>query len=246
MPSTRLDNLLVQRGLVETRSKANDFIKRNKVKVNGVIINKPAAKTPEDANIELTGNEGRYVSRAAHKLKSALDDFPIDLDGAIAVDLGASTGGFCQVLLDYKAAKVYAVDVGHDQLHKSLRENPRITCLEGTDARKLTKEMIPEPVDIITSDLSFISLTKALNPALTFANKGAYLITLIKPQFEVGKEGVGKGGIVRDDALRIASIDNVQDWVNAQPGWQVIDVTPSPITGQSGNQEFLLRAQFDD
>lgn len=243
--SNRLDNYLVSQGLIETRSRARDLIKRGKVKVNGQIITKPAANVPEDAQIELIGNDSEYVSRGALKLIGALEHFKVDITDKTALDLGASTGGFCQVLLEKGAAKVYAVDVGRDQLHKRIAENPEIISLEGQDARKITKDQIPDLIDVITSDLSFISLTQALLPALTFASKGAYLFALVKPQFEAGKDGIGKGGIVRDDAIRDAAVQKVRDFINSQTGWNVIDIIPSPITGQSGNQEYLLGAQFN-
>ncbi len=244
MPN-RLDIHLLNKNIVETRSRARDLIKREKVRVNGQIITKPAANIPEDAQIELIGNDSKYVSRGALKLIGALDYFKVDITGKTALDLGASTGGFCQVLLERGAAKVYAIDVGHDQLHKRIAENPDVISLEGQDARKITKDQITDEIDIITSDLSFISLTQALLPALTFAKHGAYLLALVKPQFEAGRDGIGKGGIVRDEATRDAAVEKVRDFINSQTGWNVIDIIPSPITGQSGNQEYLLGARYD-
>ena len=159
--------------------------------------------------------------------------------------MGASTGGFTEVLLTRGAAKVYAVDVGHGQLHASLRDNPRVVSFEGCDARTLTRALIPEPVAAIVADVSFISLTKALLPALGLAAPGAWLVALIKPQFEVGRGGVGKGGIVREAVARQQAVDSVTAWISAQDGWRIAGVVPSPIKGGSGNEEYLLGARCD-
>ena len=241
---TRLDKLLVNRELVETRSRARDLIKRDGVKVNGEIVSKPSAIVSDDIPIELIGNGSNYVSRGALKLKAAINHFAINPENAVALDLGSSTGGFSQVLLEYGASKVYSIYIGHNQLHHSLKGNPAIISLEGQDIRKLTRDLIPDQIDIITSDLSFISQTQALLPALTYAKPDDFLISLIKPQFEVGRDGVGKGGIVRYESTRQAAIEKVTNWISTQTGWDVLEVIPSPIKGQGGNQEYLLGAKY--
>ncbi len=185
------------------------------------------------------------VSRGAAKLAAALQAFGFDAGERTALDVGASTGGFTEVLVEHGAAKVYAVDVGHDQLHARLKADPRVVSLEGCDARELDAALIREPISAIVADLSFISLTKALAPALALAAPGAWLVVLIKPQFEVGRARVGKGGIVRDAAARQAAVDDVTAWVAAQRGWRVAGIVPSPIKGGSGNEEFLLGAVHD-
>ncbi len=242
----RLDKALVTHGLTETRSRARDLIKRGCVLLDGKTVDKPATLVSETANLSLIGEDTHYVSRGALKLLKALDYFSQDINKSIALDLGASTGGFTEVLIERGVKKVYAVDVGQGQLHNRLLENPQVISLENQDARLLTKELIYDPIDLIVSDLSFISLTKALLPALRFANNNAFLITLVKPQFEVEKKAIGKGGIVRDENIRLEAVKRVVDWVNKQQGWSVIGTTMSPITGQGGNQEYLLGAKYND
>lgn len=238
----RLDEELVARGLVATRSRARDLIRRGLVMADGERATKPAQPVGGDVSLCLVGDAGGYVSRGAEKLAAALDAFGFDPNGLICLDVGASTGGFTEVLLQRGAAKVYAVDVGHGQLHRRIAADPRCVCLEGVDARALDRERIPEPVAAIVSDVSFISLTLALPAALGLAAPGAWLAALIKPQFEVGRESVGKGGIVRDGAARDAAVAKVEDWLSAQPGWRVSGGVPSPIAGGSGNIEFLAGA----
>lgn len=242
----RLDVVLVDRGFLATRSKARDAIKRGAVTVGGVTILKPGHIVPADAQIDLAGGEGIFVSRGALKLMAALDAFDFDPAGRACLDIGASTGGFTQLLLQRGAAHVTAVDVGHGQLHRSLAEDERVTNLEGTDARTLTSEQLTGPVQAITADVSFISLTKALKAALSLAQDGAWLAALVKPQFEVGPEYVGKGGIVREEKERLKAIEQVCAWVEEQDGWHVIGTTPSPIAGQNGNQETLLGAIYSE
>ncbi len=198
--------------------------------------------------IELTledADAARAVSRGTQKLIGALAAFEFDPEGRVALDVGASTGGFTQVLLERGAKKVYAADVGHGQLHPSLKADARVVSLEGLDARRLTRETVPEPVDAITADVSFISLIKALGPALELAAPGAFLVALVKPQFEVGLERIGKGGIVRDETARDSALHDVTAWLAAQPGWRVAGSIPSPIKGGSGNVEFLIGALND-
>ena len=240
----RLDKVLVEKGLVSTRSRARDLIKRGAVFLEGTMLSKPSLNVAVDAAIEVVGDDNHYVSRGSLKLIRALDYFSIDVSNHIALDLGASTGGFSQVLFERGVDKVYAIDVGHGQLHSSLIDNSKIISIENQDVRKLTREIIPDDINIITCDLSFISLTKALYPSLKFVKENAFLVALVKPQFEVGKKALGKGGIVRDEEIRLSAVKNIEAWVNKQRGWQVADVISSPITGQSGNQEYLLGAQY--
>jgi 23S rRNA (cytidine1920-2'-O)/16S rRNA (cytidine1409-2'-O)-methyltransferase len=241
----RLDILLVARGLAATRSRARDLIKRGAVRVNNVLADKPARMTLQDVLLEITGDASRYVSRGAEKLIAALDKFGFDPQGRHALDVGASTGGFTQVLLERGAAKVTAVDVGKGQLNAILKDDPRVRALEDTDARKLTSALVPEPVTAITADVSFISSTKALPAALKLAAPGCWLVALIKPQFEAGPQAVGKGGVVRDETVRQGAVESVRDWLESQPGWKVAGVIESPITGGDGNIEFLIGARID-
>lgn len=239
----RLDKLLLERGLVPSRARARDLILRGAVTVAGSVERKPGAGVAPDAPIALS-EPADYVSRGGLKLAAALDAFGFDPAGRTALDVGASTGGFTEVLLERGAAHVYAVDVGHGQLHPRLREDRRVTALEGQDARALSAREIGEPVSAIVADVSFISLEKALPAALGLAAPGAWLVALVKPQFEAGREAIGKGGIVRDAALRDAQGEKVAAWLGTLAGWEVVGVIPSPIEGGSGNQEFLLGARF--
>ena len=213
--------------------------------VDGELCTKAGAEVDESEVVTLREAGAPTVSRGGAKLTAALASFEFDPSGLIALDVGASTGGFTEVLLKRGAKKVYAVDVGHGQLHASLRDDPRVVSFEGCDARLLTRTLIPEPVAAIVADVSFISLTKALSPALALAKPGAWLVALIKPQFEVGRGGVGKGGIVREAAARQQAVDTVTAWLSAQSGWRIAGVVPSPIKGGSGNEEYLLGARCD-
>lgn len=241
----RLDTLLAARGLAATRSSARDLIKRGLVRVDGAYAVKPAQMILETASLEVTGDANRYVSRGAAKLIKALDAFSFDVEGRIGLDIGASTGGFTQVLLERGAAHVWCVDVGQGQLSAELRDDPRVSVLEGTDARNVTPGLIAEPVTAIVADVSFISLIKALPAALELAATGCWLVALVKPQFEAGRDAVGKGGVVRDEAARQRALDSVRDWIVSQPGWDVTGITPSPIEGGDGNIETLIGAQYD-
>ena len=196
----------------------------------------------QDAALEVRGKDHPWVSRGGIKLAHGLDHFGFDVTGAIALDVGSSTGGFTDVLLSRGAAKVYAVDVGTNQLAWKLRQDPRVIVLEQTNARYLTSEQVPEPVDIVVCDASFISLAKVLEAPLKLAKPGAWLLALVKPQFEAGREEVGKGGVIRDPAVHERVCAAAAEWVAAQ-GWTVLGITPSPITGPEGNVEFLLGAQ---
>ncbi|MEJ2228887.1 MAG: TlyA family RNA methyltransferase [Alphaproteobacteria bacterium] len=240
----RLDIFLVERKLVRSRSEAADLIRRGLVSVNGAVVTKPALKCNASAEVSLSEEAGQYVSRGSLKLAAALDAFGFDPADSVALDIGASTGGFTQVLLARGAARVYAVDVGRGQLHPSLSASSRVVSLEATDARTLTRATIPEPVGAITADVSFISLTKALVGGLALAAPGAWLAALVKPQFEAGREAIGKGGIVKSEAARATALQGVEAFIAAQPGWTVVGTIPSPITGQSGNVEYLLGASY--
>lgn len=240
----RVDDLMARRGLVASRSRAADAIRRGTVTVDGMPATKAGQLVADDVRIEIDDPAAGYVSRGALKLISALDQFGFEPEGLNALDIGASTGGFTQVLLERGAAHVTAIDVGRGQLHETLVRNPRITSLEGTDARSLTTAMAKGPVGAIVVDVSFISLTKVLSAGLALAAPGCWLVALIKPQFEVGPELVGKGGVVRDVGARGRAVGQVKLWLEAQPGWTIDGVIPSPIEGGSGNMEFLLAARF--
>lgn len=241
-PSQRLDLALVARGLVATRAKARDLIARGEVRIDGEIASKPAMTVREAQTIDVDAQAAAQVSRGAVKLTAALDHFGLDASGRIALDIGASTGGFTQTLLERDAARVYAVDVGRGQLHEMIASDERVVALEECDARTIDRALVPDPIDAIVADVSFISLQKALPAALTLAASGCWLVALVKPQFEVGRDGVGKGGVVRDQALRERALADVRDWLTTQEGWTVTGAIPSPIEGGSGNVEFLLTA----
>ncbi len=239
---TRLDQLLVDRGLAETRSRAAELVRSGCVSVEGAPALKPGASVRPDAEVALSPEAPAFVSRGALKLEAGLDAFAFAPEGRVALDIGASTGGFTEILIACGAAKVYAVDVGRDQLHKKLRADPRVVVLEETDARHLSAALIKEPVGAIVADVSFISLTLALPAALTLAAPGAWLIALIKPQFEAGRKAVGKGGVVRSEAARERAVTRVWQFLEAA-GWTVEGVVPSPIRGRGGNVEFLIGAR---
>ncbi|WP_169569916.1 TlyA family RNA methyltransferase [Sneathiella limimaris] len=245
MPSNRLDQELVARGLVASRARAQHLIQGQQVFVNGEIAVKSSQKVQDNSEIRIDSNYKDWVSRGALKLLAGLEAFNITPKGLVAADIGASTGGFCEVLLEQGIAKIYAVDVGHDQLHERLKGEPRLINLEGVNARNLTSAEIPEPIDLVVSDVSFISLKKALPAALSFCRKGAYLVALIKPQFEVGAANIAKGGIVKDDAVRDAVRLDMENWIETMPGWKLLGTIDSPITGSDGNHEFLLGARYE-
>ena len=243
MVKTRLDLLLVTRGLAESRTKAQALIMAGLVYHGEQKLDKAGAEFPEDYEVTVRGKEHPWVSRGGMKLAKAIAEFTLDVTGLIAMDVGSSTGGFTDVLLTHGAAKVYAVDVGHGQLDVKLRGDPRVVVMEETNARHLTPEMIADALDIIVCDASFISLTKVLPAALALAAPKAQLVTLIKPQFEVGKVEVSRGkGVIRDAKLHSQVCDTISAWVQGL-GWQVVGITKSPITGPKGNVEFLLVAR---
>jgi 23S rRNA (cytidine1920-2'-O)/16S rRNA (cytidine1409-2'-O)-methyltransferase len=242
MKKLRADQLLVTRGLAESRTRAQALIMAGAVFSGEKKIAKPGDTLAEDAPLEVRGKDHPWVSRGGIKLDHALSYFGLDVTGAIALDVGSSTGGFTDVLLTRGAAKVYAVDVGTNQLAWKLRQDDRVVVHEQTNARTLDRSIIPEPVDIIVCDASFIGLAKVLEAPLKLARPGAKLVALIKPQFEAGREEVGKGGVVRDPVVHDRVCAQARAWVESQ-GWAVLGITPSPITGPEGNVEFLLGAQ---
>ncbi|MBB4098609.1 TlyA family RNA methyltransferase [Sphingomonas kyeonggiensis] len=241
MPKQRADQMLVDRGLAESRTRAQALIMAGLVFAGDRKVDKPGQQFPEETQLDVKGRDHPWVSRGGIKLAHALDHFGWDVTGAVAIDVGSSTGGFTDVLLSKGAARVYAVDSGTNQLAWKLRQDPRVIVHEQTSARILTEAHIPEQVDIIVCDASFIGLAKVLEVPFRFAKPGARLAALIKPQFEAGREEVGKGGVVRDAAVHERVCREVSDWVAAQ-GWTVHGITTSPITGPEGNVEFLIGA----
>jgi 23S rRNA (cytidine1920-2'-O)/16S rRNA (cytidine1409-2'-O)-methyltransferase len=239
----RADQLLVEQGLAESRAKAQALILAGLVSAGGRRIDKPGTALAEDTELALAGRDHPWVSRGGVKLAFALDHFALDPSGLTALDIGASTGGFTDVLLAKGAARVHAVDVGRGQLAWKLRQDPRVVVHEGINARYLSRAEIPEPIDLVTCDASFIGLATVLPAPLALTAEGAMLVALIKPQFEAGPGEVGKGGVVRDPAVHRAVCEHVAAWIGAQPGWSAIGIVESPITGPAGNREFLIHAR---
>jgi len=237
----RADQLLVSRGLAESRTRAQALIMTGAVFSGERKLAKAGEMLAEDAPLEVRGKDHPWVSRGGIKLEHGLEHFGFDVTDAVALDVGSSTGGFTDVLLNRGAAKVYAVDVGTNQLAWKLRQDPRVVVHEQTNARGLDRRIVPEPVDIVVCDASFIGLAKVLEAPLKLAKPDAKLVALIKPQFEAGREEVGKGGVVRDPAVHERVCGEARAWVESQ-GWTVLGVVPSPITGPEGNVEFLLGA----
>jgi 23S rRNA (cytidine1920-2'-O)/16S rRNA (cytidine1409-2'-O)-methyltransferase len=238
----RADQLLVDRGLVESRARGQALILAGLVYSGERKIAKAGHGLAEDAPIEVRGRDHPWVSRGGIKLAHALEHFGWDVTGAVAIDVGSSTGGFTDVLLTKGAARVYAVDSGTNQLAWKLRQDPRVIVHERTNARHLTGAEVPEPVDLIVCDASFIALAKVLETPLGFAAPEARLVALVKPQFEAGRSEVGKGGVVRDPEVHARVCAEAARWVEAQ-GWRVEGIVASPITGPEGNVEFLLAAR---
>ncbi|MCD2316968.1 TlyA family RNA methyltransferase [Sphingomonas sp. IC-11] len=241
MPKVRADQLLVDRGLAESRTRAQALIMAGLVFSGDRKVEKSGQTLLNDAIIDVRGRDHPWVSRGGIKLAHGLEHFRWDVAGAIAIDVGSSTGGFTDVLLTRGATRVYAVDSGTNQLAWKLRQDERVVVHEQTSARLLTADHVPEPVDLIVCDASFISIAKVLDVPLGFAKPHARAMTLVKPQFEAGREEVGKGGVVRDEAVRRRTCDEVADWFEGR-GWHVQGVVESPITGPEGNVEFLLAA----
>jgi 23S rRNA (cytidine1920-2'-O)/16S rRNA (cytidine1409-2'-O)-methyltransferase len=238
----RADQLLVERGLAESRAKAQALILAGVVYAGERRIDKAGETLADNAEIGVRGRDHPWVSRGGIKLAHALEHFAIDVTGFVALDIGASTGGFVDVLLTKGAARVHAVDVGRGQLAWKLRQDKRVVVRDGVNARYLNAEQIGEPVDLVTCDASFIGLATVLPAALALARPRAQLVALIKPQFEAGPGAVGKGGVVRDPEIHRAVCEAAIAWVAAQ-GWEVVGVAESPITGPAGNKEFLLYAR---
>ncbi len=243
--SQRADQALVERGLVESLAKAQALLLAGKVFSGEKRIDKAGQKIRAGEPLQVRGEKHPWVSRGGLKLAHALPYFNVDVSGMTALDLGASTGGFTDVLLQNGAARVYAVDVGHGQLAWSLRTDDRVVVMERTNARTLTREQIAEPIDIIVCDASFIGLETVLPASMSLISPGGYLIALIKPQFEVKKEQVGAKGVVRDPDLHAQVCGHIRDWLSALPGWNVLGIVESPITGPEGNKEFLIAAQYE-
>lgn len=240
---TRLDQLLVDRGLAESRARAQALVMAGLVYGGDRRLEKPGQQVAADADISVKGKDHPWVSRGGLKLVKGLDQFAIDPTGLTCLDLGASTGGFTDVLLTRGAAKVYAVDVGQGQLAWKLRTDPRVVVLEKTNARALGSAEVPEAIDLIVCDVSFIGLEKVLPAAMALAKPGAHLVALIKPQFQAGPQHVGKAGVVRDPAVHRMVCDEVTTFVAETCGWTVQGVTESPIKGPEGNVEFLIGAE---
>jgi len=234
----RLDVALQQRGLSQSRARARDAILRGTVNVNGAVVTKPGALVGETDDIAIDDPAGAYVSRAALKLIAGLDAGDIDASGKVCLDLGACTGGFTQVLIERGAARVYAVDVGHGQLHQRVRAMTGVISMEGTNVKDLTRADIPEPIDLLVCDISFVSVTKVLAAPLQLCRDGADAAILIKPQFEVGRDHIGKNGIVTDETAIAGAIDAVIGFMG-DAGWTHRGSVPSPIAGGDGNKEIV-------
>ena len=243
MAKRRADQLLVDRGLVESRTKAQALIMAGLVHTSDRRVTKAGDMLPEDAPLTLKGQDHPWVSRGGLKLAHALPFFNFSPEGRICLDVGASTGGFTDVLLTNGASKVYAVDVGHGQLAWKLRSDPRVVVMEKQNARALDATLIPDPIEAVVCDASFIGLRTVLPAALSLTTPDAWAVALIKPQFEAGREHVGAKGVVRDPAVHQQVCDMIVAWWSALPGWEVLGVEVSPITGPEGNHEFLLGAR---
>ena len=238
MPKKRLDQLLVHNGLADSREQAQRLIRAGMVRVNDQPAGKPGHQYPDDAALFVKQKE-KYVSRGGLKIEGAHKEFGFELADAICLDIGSSTGGFTDFMLQHGASKVYAVDCGTNQLHYKLRADDRVVVMENTNARHLTEEDIPEKADFCSIDTSFISLTKILPPLKNLIKPGGHIISLIKPQFEAGKEQVGKGGVVRDPAVHQEVIEKIKRFGTEELGFQWLGLSTSPITGPAGNVEFL-------
>ncbi|MCB1507989.1 MAG: TlyA family RNA methyltransferase [Hyphomicrobiaceae bacterium] len=238
----RLDEALVERALAPSRARARDAVQRGHVTVDGAVETKPARKVGPEQILALSDPAAGYVARSALKLVAALDAFAITVDGRLALDVGASTGGFTQVMLERGAKRVVAIDVGHDQLHPAIGADPRVEAHEGLNARDLDADALGGPFDLVSVDLSFISVLKVLEPILSCLAAEGDLVILAKPQFEVGRDGLGKGGIVRDPGEAEAAVRRIEDAV-AERGLVLTGRIASPIEGGDGNREFLIAAR---
>ncbi len=237
-PKTRLDKLLFEKGLAESREKAHALILEGSVLVNGIMVDKAGAQVTSD-DVLLVENKMPYVSRGGLKLEQAMKEFLIDVKGKTAMDVGASTGGFSDCLLQYGAEKIYAVDVGYGQFSWKLRNDDRVVLLEKTNIRYLEQGKVPDKIDIAVIDVSFISLLKVIPKVLEFLHTPGEIVALIKPQFEVGRKDVGKGGVVKDESKRLEVVENIKSELT-EMGLEVIGTTTSPIKGPKGNVEYLI------
>ncbi len=238
----RLDKVIKERRLIRSRSRAQRMIEAGRVQVNGQIIDRPGHPIDPEAQIEVLGYEA-YVSRGGEKLEAALEQFRVDPKGRACLDIGASTGGFTDCLLQHGASKVFAIDVGHDQLHPKLRSDPRVIAREGLNARYLEPRDIGQPVDLVVADVSFISLKLILPPLVDILARGGELVCLVKPQFEVGKDALPASGVVRDAALQARALNDVSRFIDAETPWHVVADMVSPIEGEKGNVEFFVHAR---
>ena len=238
----RLDRVIKDRRLIRSRSRAQRMIEAGRVKVNGQIVSRPGHPIDSEAEIEILGYEP-YVSRGGEKLEAALERFRIDPRGRVCLDVGASTGGFTDCLLQHGTAKVYAIDVGHDQLHPRLRSHPLVAAREGLNARYLEPKDIDEPIDLATVDVSFISLKLILPPLVEILSPGGDLVALVKPQFEVGKDALPRDGVVKDAAAQAKALQDVARFLRDETPWNVVDEMVSPVPGEKGNVEFFLHAR---
>lgn len=243
MARRRVDQLLVDRGLVESRTKAQALIMAGLVFSGEKRVAKAGDQVPEDTPLQVRGQEHPWVSRGGCKLAHAIEHFGLSPEGRVCLDVGASTGGFTDVLLTHGAKHVYAVDVGHGQLAWKLRSDPRVTVLEKCNARYLDNTTIPEAPSVVVCDASFIGLRTVLPAALALTSENAWAVALIKPQFEAGRDQIGAKGVVRDPAVHDAVCETIFSWWSVLPGWKVLGIEPSPITGPEGNREFLIAAQ---
>ncbi len=241
----RLDQLLVERGLAESRARAQAMIMAGLVSSDTRRLDKPGHRVAVDIPLSVKGPAHPWVSRGGVKLAHGLDHFAIEAKGKACLDIGASTGGFTDVLLSAGATRVTAVDVGHGQLDWKIRQDDRVVVLDKTNARYLTAEQVPDAIDLIVCDASFIGLEVVLKNPMALAATGAHLVALIKPQFEVGRGKVGRGGIVRDPAQHQEVCRRIENWINEQDGWRVLGMTESPLTGAGGNKEFLIAAVLE-
>lgn len=238
----RLDKVIKERRLIRSRSRAQRMIEAGRVTVNGQIVNRPGHPIDTDADIEILSYEA-YVSRGGEKLEAALEQLRVDPKGLVCLDVGASTGGFTDCLLQHGATKVYAIDVGHDQLHPKLRSDPRVIVREGLNARYLEPKDIGEPIDLIVVDVSFIPLKLVVPPLVDLLAPGGDLIALVKPQFEVGKDMLPDDGVVKDAALQARALQDVTRFIDKETPWRVVSDMISPIEGEKGNVEFFVHAR---
>lgn len=242
---TRIDVLLVEKQLIKSRERAKALIMAGKILVEDTVVDKPGTLVAQDSNIIVKQDDNPFVSRGGLKLEKAIVDIPVSVDGAVCLDIGASTGGFTDCLLQHGAKKVYAVDVGYGQFDWTLRQNPRVVVIERTNIRHMAYELINETVDVVVADTSFISLKIVIPAAQKFMAPGTKILALIKPQFEAGKQCIGKGGVVKDPEIRKQVISDIKAFFE-NTGYEVITVVPSPILGPKGNKEYIIYLSFKE